>query len=176
MKLAYWLLLFSACAGQSAEMTSPSGVVASCPACPDATCSMAVCPHPPCPACPARVPSTASSWYCKDLHTTDGRVLGFCWPDLDVCQQKRKQAATDKLGKTTPCVAQRIAYCVGITFPLSISWMAYCARTPENCERNREVLLKEFTADKSRVRPCQRTLNIDPHESMRAPPPSEEIR
>ncbi len=174
MKCVWLSVLLAACAGASTETAPTRAMVAPCAACSPAgpiSAPMATCPQVPC-AAPLVAPQTAQDWYCLDLLESDGTREGMCWVSLDVCQQKREKATARKLGKTTPCVAQRIAHCVGITYPQTFSWVAYCARTPENCERNREVLLEELPDDRPRIRPCQRTLNIDPHESMRAPPPS----
>ena len=105
-----------------------------------------------------------------DMRETNGRSVGLCWPSLKMCEQKRKDVVTQKLGTATPCVTQRVAHCVGITWSMSIAWKAYCARTAEDCLKSREILIEELPTGIHETGGCRPARNIDPHKAMDAPP------
>ena len=102
------------------------------------------------------------------LNESDGKQWDFCWPSSKVCEHYRKRVVTEKMGTSTLCVAQKVAHCVGITHPISITWKSYCTRTAEQCEKNRELLLANPPAKGDEIDVCRPTRNINPHEAMEA--------
>ena len=104
-----------------------------------------------------------------DLHLNEGETMGFCWSTVQICEKKRREVVTNKLGTSTSCVPQPVAYCVGLTDANLDSWREFCERTPEGCERNRKLLLDNPPDTDEDIGVCRPTHNLDPHKLREAP-------
>ena len=103
-----------------------------------------------------------------ELHEPDGKNWDLCWPTAKVCEHKRSLVVKDKMGTTSPCVTQTVAYCVAIVHPRTITWKAYCSRTAEQCETKRKLLLDAPPAEGDEIGVCRLLRNVDPSEAMEA--------
>ena len=162
MKSCYFLLILAACTGAPQTTAAPSTSLPICPErerpetdSPTASPPVATSPGPP-------------DWHCIELDRNDGDRHGMCWASSNVCEEKRRTVATKKLGTSSPCATQPIAYCVSITYPLTNSWQAYCARTPEGCQEFHSVILKNRPTKRHEIDTCRPKRNIDPLKAMDA--------
>jgi hypothetical protein len=107
-----------------------------------------------------------------DLVEKDGERHDFCWTSAALCERKRDQIVTEKLGTATPCVPEPVAHCAIVTDSEANTWQAYCARTTAGCEAFRKALRRHppYTLDK--IGACQPSRNVAPDECMRVPPPA----
>ena len=168
MRPYFCLLLLAACAGSS-QATMPGVMTnATCPAPPETICPEPIRPDKnTCPVNSVGAPSAATpDWHCMELYRPREDKLGFCWSDASVCETKRKQVVSENLGTSSLCTTQRVAYCIGISFPLSNTWKAYCARTPEGCQEFHDIVLKEPPDGLHEIGTCRPAQNINPLESM----------
>lgn len=156
MKPYCWLLIVTACSGTS-QVTNPNRISpVSCP----------VCPEPEDQPKKVDSPPATSNWHCIELHRPNEKSMGLCWWSSMACEEKRRTIEAKNMGTSSLCATQRIAYCVGVTFPMSNIWQAYCSRTPEGCQETREILLRNRPSERHKIDPCRALRNMNPFDVM----------
>jgi hypothetical protein len=63
--------------------------------------------------------------------------------------------AQRRLGKATPCVTQKIAYCIEFVDFEVMSRQLACARTAENCRIRREYAIEKVSNTSAKVSGCR---------------------
>lgn len=170
-------VLLTACTAGRATTTEPSPVPTCpqqfCPACPTSACPQVACPT--CLTRPSAPPPAARDWFCTSFKSRKSRKRTIpCWLSRSLCAAKREYVRKGRLGTTTPCVPQRIAFCTEIVDPRDLVRQVLCSSSMSDCEYVRRDV-RDQDPGVPLISPCQPMHNTDPYtESKIVPVPPED--
>ena len=162
-----WCALVVSAACAAPGKTSVHDMAATTPRCPEPVCpqppatspliQQPICMDPPIPSRPT-VPPQAEDWYCFDHRPGGAPRSSFCWPSLALCNERRRYGRKNKLGPTSECARQRVAYCIHLTEGRVLVHQDVCTRSLDDCHDVHKDYLKDSELYNVIV-PCQPMLN-----------------
>ena len=100
-----------------------------------------------------------------DLDRPEGFVSTYCFTLARVCEDSRKWAIKNKMGKPSACNRQETAFCVEATDATTISRGLLCSRNEQRCQEQRKRLLARKPPEFDHVTECEAMRNTDTYES-----------